>query len=149
MTRLDRRHLGPAALYGLPVALLLCTAAWAVLRGSDEVPAEAPQDLGPDIRVAAVHRRLVTKMRLAHQVMDGRLTLTEATAHFRDLDEQPPALDPDTLRLAYPGRSDEERHRLEVVRFVRVELSYALGLTLSDEAVEEWLRLAGQRQGAD
>jgi hypothetical protein len=54
-------------------------------------------------------------------VIAGRLSLLEAAARFRDLDEQPPAARREVLRCAYPGASDDECRCRAVLQYVWVE----------------------------
>jgi hypothetical protein len=62
----------------------------------------------PDEDDLAVQRRILEKERVACELIDGRLTLFEAAALFRRLNEAPPrAMDATALR--FPGDSGEER----------------------------------------
>jgi hypothetical protein len=67
------------------------------------------------------------KRQLARQVLAGQLSLLEAAAQFRALNDQPPALDGEVYRYAYPGRNVAERHCREVPRIVEQ--------TLTDEGI--------------
>jgi hypothetical protein len=67
-------------------------------------------------------RRHVEKQRLAGEVLAGRLTLLEAAARFRDLDDQPRTAGGEALRSTYPGASDEECQCRAVLQYVRVVL---------------------------
>ena len=79
---------------------------------------EAAKDLCRDIL-----RRALEKDRLAGEVIEGRLSLVDAAARYRDLDEQPPPFSWSNFRSAYPGDSDDERHCRAVIVFVRAELA--------------------------
>jgi hypothetical protein len=109
---------------GLLALLVACCLALALSRGTDDRAAPGfdadASDRALDELFRAVRRRSAAKERLAEQVAEGRLALTDAAARFRDLDRQPPPFHWDHFRHAYPGRSDEERHCREVIRFVRV-----------------------------
>ena len=67
-------------------------------------------------------RRLDAKAGVILEVLQGRLTLPEAAARFRDLNDQLPAFNWEQFRQAYPGRSDDERHCQQVIQFVRNEV---------------------------
>lgn len=112
---------------GLLVVLAACSLALAFSRVPDFWAAPAFDSGDPDAGDRerdeldrAVLRRTAEKGRLAAQVAEGRLALPDAAARFRDLDRQPPPLRWDQFRREYPGRSDEERHCREVIRYVRV-----------------------------
>ena len=95
---------------------------WAVAGTGDGLDPEARRE-GPndDEQLRAIRRRIEAKSRLAREVIDGRLTLLEAAARFRDLDLAPPPFAWDGLRCRYPGASDDELHCREVIFFVRAE----------------------------
>jgi hypothetical protein len=79
-------------------------------------------------RCQEVERRHVEKQRLAGEVIAGRLSLLEAAARFRDLDEQPPAACREALRGNYWGASDDECHCRAVLQYVRVEMCLRPGV---------------------
>jgi hypothetical protein len=54
-------------------------------------------------------------------VIDGRLTLLEAAARFRDLNLEPPLFCWGGFRACYPSASDDGCHCLEVIGYVRAE----------------------------
>jgi hypothetical protein len=62
--------------------------------------------------------RLEAKQRVLNKLLAGWLTFLEAVAHFRALDQLPPAFHWDHFRDLYPGNSDEERHCREVIRWL-------------------------------
>jgi hypothetical protein len=79
-----------------------------------ETPAEVARHVG------AVDRRIAEKDRLAAEVVGGRLTLFEAAARFRRLnDDDPPAA---PLGAYYPGDSEEERLCRQVIAYVGARL---------------------------
>jgi hypothetical protein len=119
--------LRPPLRAGALAVLAACCAALALSRGpgfwgapdfDDARPGADDQEQDEFIR--ALQRRAAEKDRLAAQVADGRLALPDAAARFRDLDRQPPPFCWDQFRSSYPGRSDEERHCREVIKYVRV-----------------------------
>jgi WD40 repeat protein len=95
---------------------------WAVPGTSDGLDPEArrgrPND---DEQLLALRRRIEAKYRLAREVIEGRLTLLEAAARFRDLDREPPPFAWDAFRATCPGASDDELHCREVICFVCAE----------------------------
>jgi hypothetical protein len=127
-----RRLLGTVVERMLPVVLLLCGVVWVGVRGTDWWAGPGTGDgLDPEARrgrpnddeqFRAIRRRIETKHRLAREVIDGRLTLLEAAARFRDLDLEPPPFAQNGLRCRYPGVSDDELHCREVIFFVHAEL---------------------------
>jgi hypothetical protein len=58
--------------------------------------------------VCAIDRRIDEKDRLANELIDGRLTLFEAAAHFRRLNDGGSKFAA-PLSMFYPGDSEEER----------------------------------------
>jgi hypothetical protein len=63
-------------------------------------------------------RRVLAKEDLAERVADGTLTVTEAAARFRDLDDDLSEEDRRVWREFTDGATDEERYRTSVLRFV-------------------------------
>jgi hypothetical protein len=57
------------------------------------------------------------RQQITSDVIDGRLSLLEAAAAFRDLNLESPA-----LVVTYPGSSEGEKACREVIAWVRVEL---------------------------
>jgi WD40 repeat protein len=94
---------------------------WAVPGTGDGLDPDARRGRQNDEQCRAIRRRIEAKNRLAAEVIDGRLTLLEAAARFRDLDREPPPFDRDAFRCSYPGASDDELLCREVIFFVRVE----------------------------
>lgn len=71
----------------------------------------------------SVQSRVLEKLLLAARVADGKVSLLDAAARFRQLDGEKPLLYLKEFRLAYPGRSDDERYCRQVIAFVRGTLS--------------------------
>jgi len=92
---------------------------WAAPRADEGSSPETLPGNEPSEEVAAVVRRLHEKQALAREVADGRLTLREVAARYRELDEAAPGFHWEEFRRKYPGASDEERHCREVISFVR------------------------------
>jgi hypothetical protein len=84
-----------------------------------------------DVADRAVQGRLDIKRRLAVEVAEGRLTLLEAAARVRDLNEGWPASQQDLFRDAWPGSSDDERYCRQMIRLAGTEL-WARGVEDSD-----------------
>jgi hypothetical protein len=59
------------------------------------------------------------KTELMPQVLDRRLSLTEAAARFRELDDSNPGFVRDAFERSYPGRSDGERYARAVLNYLR------------------------------
>jgi hypothetical protein len=62
------------------------------------------------------------KYALAREVADGRLSLGEAARRFRELDAGLRHFSPEEFRRRFPGRSDDERYRRQVILFAEAEL---------------------------
>jgi hypothetical protein len=67
-------------------------------------------------------RRNKTRRDLTLRVIAGELTLQEAAARFRKLNEEAPDFSWTALRLEFPGASDEEHCCWQVIRWVEGEL---------------------------
>ena len=115
--------LGLAALLLAGVVCLQRTpsdpAAVGPLGGADPL-AQRGQEL--DDRIRRALRRFAARRRLAGEVIDGRLTLPEAAAGFRDVSEADPAFDWERFRLVHPGASDDERLCRQVIGYVWVQV---------------------------
>jgi hypothetical protein len=72
-------------------------------------------DVGRMAAVATVE----AKTELMPQVLDRRLSLTEAAARFRDLDDSNPGFVRDAFERSYPGWSDGERYARAVLHYLR------------------------------
>lgn len=91
--------------------------------GADGSAEQAPpRGPGPDDQVERALLRFAQKERLAAEVIDGRLSLPEAAARFLALDEEDPEFNWTAFRLYVPGRSDDERHCRQVIRYVEGRL---------------------------
>jgi hypothetical protein len=84
----------------------------------DEYQQEVRREQALKARLAAVPRVRVARDRVAGDVVAGRLTLAEAAARFRELDHQvmDPATFAHTLKLHFPGASEEERLCRKVIQ---------------------------------
>jgi hypothetical protein len=60
------------------------------------------------------------KNQVIQDVVNHKLTLREAAARFKALNEACPEYDWDTFRRAFPGSTDEERHCRQVLAAVRL-----------------------------
>ena len=100
-------------LSGKVTAVLVVALAAALLRPerADEPPSERPAVT----EVEAIQCRILAKDRVVKELLDGRLTLFEAAAFFRRLNEAPPR----AAGLDFPGDSDEERLCRQVIQWVR------------------------------
>jgi hypothetical protein len=82
---------------------------WRVL----EVEARRTADL--DNSQAALLQRIEAKAQVVEELIEQRLTLLEAAARFRDLDNRPPSFHWDSFRAGVPGATDDEKHCHEVL----------------------------------
>jgi hypothetical protein len=80
----------------------------------------------------ALARRRQRKEQVAQALLAERLTLLEAAALFRMLDQAPPGLYFRQFREAWPGDTDEERHCHEVIDFVHARLALLDSATADD-----------------
>ncbi len=106
------------------VAIALATAvqqpAWAQRLGLRGPLAEDVQlTYPPDDGNRAVLQRIHEKNRVTLELLDGRLTLFEATAIFLRLDEQPPTV---LCHPRYAGLPKEEAACRQVIEWVRQRL---------------------------
>jgi hypothetical protein len=76
-----------------------------------------------DERRAAIRRCIAGKARVARDLIEGRRTLLEAAAAFRELQEAVPGYGWKAFRREYPGDSDDERFCRAVIRQVRYALA--------------------------
>jgi hypothetical protein len=122
MSHLNRHHFHVVIRSALPLLVVACCTVaatrpgigfWAT-PGSEETRLVS----GPIEEVAAIRHRLEAKDNLGLEVACGRLTLVEAAARFRDLDEQPPRFSWEDFRRSHPGATEEERYCREVIKFV-------------------------------
>jgi hypothetical protein len=138
------------ALGVLVAALSLCPS-WSAAVGLDvwNVPAtldtmgrEAQLDERLDGEMESVQRRSATKYRVAGDAAEGRLTLLEAAARFRDLDAGASEGYRRGWRHTHEGASDEERYCRQVITYA--------GLVLHDrsDAAAALGRLQAQLDGA-
>jgi hypothetical protein len=108
----------------LRLSLLVALAACALVPAVSGGPGfwAVPDSQAPDDHCRDILRRVLEKDRLAGEVIEGRLSLAEAAARYRDLDEQSPEFRWREFRESHPGASDDERHCRAVIGFVRAEL---------------------------
>jgi hypothetical protein len=97
------------------------------------------KDLGA--KVKAARTRLCRQTDVAEAVIEGRLTLLEAAACFRDLRASEPPDQRKVARRAFPAQSEQEWLCRLVIRFVKVMLQDKPGVPASLAArLEEELR---------
>jgi hypothetical protein len=88
--------------------------------GTDETP--SPTDEKEEAADRAVRGRLDIKDRLTADVAEGRLSLLEAAARFRDLNREWSTFQLEAFRETWPGRSDDERYCRQIIYMVRAKL---------------------------
>ena len=107
----------------LPLVVVTCCTVAVSREGTgfwDTPPCEESQVVSaPAEEITEVARRIQAKEVVAGDLATGRLTLVDAAARFRDLDEQPPRRNPEELGGARPGMTDDERHCRDVIAFLR------------------------------
>jgi hypothetical protein len=112
----------------LPIVLVACCAValsrrgvefWSAPRPEEEANPDGQhdQDLAEALREIVL--RIERKDSLAEELLDGRLPLLQAAAHFQALDREAPAFNWEQFRRTFPGGDDEERHCREVIAFAR------------------------------
>jgi hypothetical protein len=108
----------PALLLGLPASLAL--ALWAASACREEARLRASLDTlaeeanAMDVDRDAILARMALKRVLVNDLVDGRVTLAEATGRFLALNRQHPAY-MSAIRGDYPGRTDEESQARNLV----------------------------------
>jgi hypothetical protein len=75
----------------------------------------------PSEHLLVVAARLKEKERVVARLRDGELTLLEAAAWFRFLNDNPPE-HPAVFRTRFPGRSDGEKACRQVIAWVKTTL---------------------------
>jgi hypothetical protein len=63
-------------------------------------------------------QRMDRKREVSMAVVEGRMSLLDAAALFRDLDQTGPNIGWEHYRASFPGGTDEERHCREVIVWV-------------------------------
>ena len=76
-----------------------------------------------DAERAAMLECVTAKTEVTAAVLDGRLTLAEAAARFRDLDAKNPAFVRQAFLRGHPGQSDAERYAGAVMTYARSYLA--------------------------
>jgi hypothetical protein len=105
---------GPAARLGLDFWTLPANV------GSIGQEGQREGELGAECQAA--WRRNEAKNKVAREAAEGRLTLLEAAARFRDLDVDTPAETLAAWRRAVGGATDDERYCRTVIQYVEVLL---------------------------
>jgi hypothetical protein len=75
-----------------------------------------------EAEMVAAHERTTTRQRVAAALAEGRMSLLQATAVFRELDEATPGYSLEYLRERYPGKTDDERHCRKVILYTTLAL---------------------------
>jgi hypothetical protein len=90
-------------------------------------------------KLQGVWRRLLARERIVKEVIAGRLSLLEAAAHFRDLDQTADEIVRVVLRRRYPHcETDDERYCRYVIDYVEAEVDNDPGvLELVERLLEE------------
>jgi hypothetical protein len=91
---------------------------------------------------AAVTECSVARQLIAHEVIEGRLSLPAAIERYRSLSEARSDFSWKAFRMTYPGSSDEERFGHQVIAYVASALSKTPA-----EAETVVARLEGQLKG--
>jgi hypothetical protein len=73
-----------------------------------------------EVESKAAVATVAAKADVMAQVLDGRLSLTEAAARFRDLDDRNPGFVRDAFEQSWPGRSDAERYARAVLNHLHI-----------------------------
>jgi hypothetical protein len=113
------------------VALLVREATRKPATGTVEEQLRLGDELDEKARGAV--RRMYHKERVLQLHLAGRLSLLEAAAHFRALDQEAPPFNWKQFREAIDGASDDERHCREVIGFVRAALEIRHSPTAREE----------------
>jgi hypothetical protein len=123
------KHLANPTVYLIAAAAVLAGVALVPhLRPTrpDPTAAPAPDEVvgppdEPDRCCRVIQARLRAKRLLVSEVAARRMSLVEAAAHFRDLNETPPDCPDRGYRSAFEGSSDGERLCRQVISWVRAE----------------------------
>jgi hypothetical protein len=111
-----------------------------------ELLGDIPLDRGLEERDQAVQRRIHAKESITKNLIDGQLTLFEAAAQFRRVNEENPVLHND---LTFPSDSVEDCFCRQVIQWARVELRSQPCTASEDfvERLEQDLRRHKERNG--
>ncbi len=164
MMTCDRRVLfGSSAAAFLPAALLcallarpaLLADAWGVPCLKGVLPEQRRREAEIDGRVAALHRRTAARQALVADLAEGRFTLLETAARFRELDRASPDFPREQFLRAGHGLSDDEHYCLQVIGHLRAyaplgprpteEMALRLEKELDDLRARDELRLPEAR----
>jgi hypothetical protein len=99
-------------------------------RRETEAQERRSEDLGQ--RQEVTRRRIEAKQAVTRQLVDGRLTLLEAAAWFRYLNENPSDCQ-DPYRYTWPGDSDGEKLCRQVIGWAEVEVRERSSPSQADE----------------
>jgi hypothetical protein len=80
------------------------------------------RDAEQTARSEALQLRVETRLKLTHEVVEGRMALREAAARMRALHQQWPLVNMDLLRQSYPGCSVDEMYCRIVIDSAGIEL---------------------------
>jgi hypothetical protein len=83
-----------------------------------------------------VYPRLVAKYQVTAALAAGRLSLLEAAARFRALDQMAPGHPPAIFHSYYAGSSDEERYCRQAIQLLRASRNSASEQTALAEQLE-------------
>jgi hypothetical protein len=90
---------------------------WKTPEGFDAAGADARGDDPIDEQIQAAQRRTAAKSEVAGEALEGRWTLLEAAARFRDLDAAAPEGYRRAWRSLVEGATDEERYCRQVLDY--------------------------------
>ena len=138
MRAINSRFLSRAALSASSVVLVVWLLVWAggralELAGFPLSQAEAERARERENERRRTFQRVEKRHETVDAVIAGRMSLTEAAAIFRELNQQSPAFNEGLFRRCYPGDFDEERTCRQVIAFVRSEREHYPGV--EDEVV--------------
>ncbi len=104
------------------LVLIAATTLWLVLRPRPTEPEPPPEVDATEQLSEIVHLRIHAKGRIAREVADGRRSLWDAAALFRELDRMPPAanrqLDPIPFRQPTSIRTEDDQYCWSVIVWV-------------------------------
>jgi hypothetical protein len=130
-----------AALFAYPaLAEESGTDFWNVFELQDRMAQAEQESRRAEREAALVMNRLAVRHEIIRDVMEGRMTMEEASQRYAELNKlQPPALE--YVRRVFPGRTDEERAAWQLAAHLR-----RFGEPAAEALGEEWECVLTSRQ---
>jgi proteasome lid subunit RPN8/RPN11 len=124
-----------------------CWQCWAAL-GARGAGSTGSLLLPTDEASRVAFRRIARKTEVTDRLLAGEITLLEAAACFRHINDNPPEYRCD-FRLVMPGASDGEKACRQVISWVHAHTQERHGLSQADLVADYFERVLGEILAAD